>query len=153
MTLPFRPIDPAETPVAFAPGRSGTPTPVTRLRDGRVARGVSFDHITGLATFTTIGEGGVFGEGVVRWDEIGTALSHDLTRRLTIVDGDPLSAEATIEQSYTMLRDDWVIRIDTSLVMTGDAENFRLTGTLKAYEGDELAATRSWSETIPRVHV
>ncbi|MCW6510475.1 CocE/NonD family hydrolase [Lichenifustis flavocetrariae] len=152
-SLPVRPIDAAETPVAFAPGRSGPATPGTRLRDGRMARGVSFDHIAGKTTFTTIGEGGLFGEGVVCWDDIGTALSHDLTRRLTIVDGDPFSAEATIEQSYTMLRDDWAIRIDTSLVMTGDAENFRLTGTLKAYEGDTLAATRSWSETIPRVHV
>ena len=154
LTLPVRPAVPAEAPVALAPGRAGTPTPRTLLREGRITRNVSFDGITGKATFTTVGEGGLFGEGVGQWDDIGTVVSHDLTRRLTIGADDPDSAEANIEQSYSLLRDDgWAVRIETEVTLTGDREAFRITGSLKAFEGDDLVTTRSWSETIPREHV
>ena len=154
LTLPVRPDVPDETPIALPPGRAGTPTPRTLLREGRITRGVSFDHVTGKAVFTTVGEGGLFGEGVGSWDDIGTTISHDLTRRLTVGADDPDSAEATIDQVYAMLRDDgWAVRIETHVTMTGDRNTFSLCGTLKAFEGDALVATRTWSEAIPRVHV
>ena len=154
LALPVRPAVPDEAPVTFALGRGGTPTPRTLLREGHIRRSVSFDHVTGKATFTTVGEGGLFGEGVGLWDDIGTTVSHDLTRRLTIGPDDPDSAEATIAQSYAMLRDDgWAIRIETQVTLTGSREAFAIVGALKAFEGDALVATRSWSETIPRLYV
>ena len=154
LTLPVRPAAENEAPITLAPGRAGTPTPRTLFREGRITRGVSFDGITGKATFTTVGEGGLFGEGVGQWDDIGTVVSHDLTRRLTIGADDPDSADSSIEQTYSLLRDDgWAVRIETEVTLTGDREAFRIAGSLKAFEGDALVSTRTWSETIPRVHV
>lgn len=153
LVLPWRPDMPDDVLPNFAPGRSGPAAPRTLVREGRISRGVSFDHVTGVATFTTVGEGGLFGEGVGRWDDIGTVVSHDLTRRLKIGVDDPASAEATIEQTYTLLRDGWNIRIETQAKLTGDDDAFRLEGLVRAFEAGTLVATRSWSETIPREHV
>ncbi len=154
LTLPVRPAIPGEAPITLPPGRAGAPTPRVLLRDGRITRSVTFDHVTGKVTFTTVGEGGLFGEGVGLWADIGTAISHDLTRRLTIGADDPDSAESLIEQTYSLLRDDgWAIRIETRVVLGGDRDAFRLSGTLKAFDGDTIVATRTWDEAIPRVHV
>ncbi|MDX7952916.1 CocE/NonD family hydrolase [Lichenihabitans sp. Uapishka_5] len=154
LVLPVRPDRPGEPPLTLPPGRGGAPTPRTLLREGRITRGVSFDQVTGKAVSTTVGEGGLFGEGVGIWDDIGTTVSHDLTRRLSVAADDPDSAEATIDQVYSMLREDgWAIRIETRVTLAGDRDAFRLNATLKAFEGDAEVATRTWSETIPRLHV
>ncbi len=150
LTLPVRS---AGDDATFPPSRHGPPAPQTRVREGRMERHVSHDLIAGTVTTVTRGEGGLFGEGVVRWDEIGTALSHDLTRTLTIGTDDPLSAEARIEQRYTMERPGWSIAIETEAVMTGTADAFRLTGTLRVFDGGDLVAERRWDESIARRNV
>ncbi len=137
-----------EALVRFDPPRHGPPAPATRLAESRMARRVSFDLIAGTATVVTEGLGGLFGEGVVRWDEIGTEVAHDLTRTLTI-GTDPLSAETRIVQRYAMGREGWRIRIETETAMTGDAEHFTMTGELRAYENEELGARASVERADP----
>ena len=150
LTLPVR-LARDETPVVFGAPQHGPPTPQTKVADGRSERQVSVDLLTGTATYVTIGEGGLFGEGVIRWDEIGTTLSHDLTRRLSVSADDPLSATSTVEQTYRMLRDGFGdIRIETVMRLGADGENFTLTGSLEAYEGDALVRRRDWREVIRR---
>ena len=151
LTLPSRLPDGADA--GFPPPRHGPPAPQTRVREGRMERRTTHDLIAGTVTTVTRGEGGLFGEGVVRWDEIGTLLSHDLTRTLTIGTDDPFSAEAKIEQRYTMERPGWSIAIETEAVMTGTADAFRLTGTLRVFDGGDLVAERRWDESIARRHV
>ena len=147
LRLPVREGGAAE--VAFAAPRHGPATPATRIAEGRAARRVTFDLLGETATVMTEGEGGLFGEGVMRWDAIGTDLSHDLTRTLT-VGTDPLSAETRISQRYAMGREGWRIRIETETALSGDAEAFTLTGELRAYENDTLVRTRTWRERVPR---
>ncbi len=149
LMIPVRTPADADIPVSFAPPRHGPAAPTTRLADGRAARRVTLDLLGETATFVTEGEGGLFGEGVTRFDAIGTALSHDLTRTLT-VGRDPLSAETRIVQRYAMGRDGWRIRIETETAMRGDAEAFTIEGELRAYEDDALVRTRTWSERLPR---
>ncbi|HEX4767576.1 MAG TPA: CocE/NonD family hydrolase [Lichenihabitans sp.] len=151
LTLPVRPAGGEDA--AFPPPRHGPTAPQTRVRESRMERRVSHDLIARTVTTVTRGEGGLFGEGVVRWDGIGTTLSHDLTRTLTIGADDPFSAEARIEQRYTMERPGWSIAIETEAVMTGTVEAFRLTGTLRAFEDGDLVAERHWDESIMRRHV
>ncbi len=134
---------------AFAASRHGPAAPTTRLAESRAARRVTFDLLEDTATVVTEGEGGLFGEGVTRFDEIGTELSHDLTRHLT-VGRDPLSAETRMVQRYAMGRDGWRIRIETETAMRGDATHFTIEGELRAYENDALVRTRHWRERIPR---
>ncbi|MNY63488.1 hypothetical protein D3C86_2004540 [compost metagenome] len=94
--------------------------------------------------------GGLFGEGVLRFDDIDTELSHSLRRELTIRDGDPLSAKYVLTQTYEIGRDGWRIKIESRTEMRSDRENFYLTGELSALENGSLVKTRKWDERYKR---
>ena len=148
--LPVRMARADEPPIVFAPRAAAADAPKTSLSTGRVERRVSFDLGAGVSTYETIAEGGLFGEGAYRFDEIDTEVSHNLTRRLAIAADDPLSARYALEQSYEMGREGWRIRIETRLEMRATATHFRLEARLDAYENDELAHSRTFAETIAR---
>ncbi len=135
--------------VHFAPPRHGPAAPTTRLAEGGASRRVTVDPVGGTATVVSDAVGGLFGEGALRFDAIGTEVSHDLTRTMTI-GRDPLAAETRIVQRYAMGRDGWRIRVETETAMRGDAECFIIEGELRAYEGDALVRTRMWCERVPR---
>ncbi len=153
LTLPLRPAQPGEAPVAFAAPRPGPAAPQTRVAEGRMERRSSLDLLTGVATAVTLGEGGLFGEGVVRWDATGTTLSHDLTRTLTVAADDPLTARSTLEQRYAMGRDGWRIVIETTTALSADADGFRIAGTIRVSENGVPVRSRAWDERVPRDHV
>jgi putative CocE/NonD family hydrolase len=148
--LPVRPQTASEAEVAFEPPAHGPFAPVTQLSESRLERHVTLDSLTGEASYVTVGEGGLFGEGVQRFDEIDMLVDHGLTRRLTVSADDPLSARSVITQYYEMGRDGWRIRIETEAEMTGTAEAFRLTGAVRAYENGALVAERGWDEDFTR---
>jgi putative CocE/NonD family hydrolase len=139
--------------VTFQPPAHGPFAPVTQVSQSRLARHLTLDSLTGVATYVTAGEGGLFGEGVLRFDEIDTLVDHGLTRRLTVSADDPLSARSVITQSYEMGREGWRIRIETEAEMTGAAETFRLTGAVRVYENGALVVERGWDETFARDHL
>jgi putative CocE/NonD family hydrolase len=150
LVLPVRLPRAEDGLVRFEPPIAGPPAPFTRVSPGRATRETRFDWLTGESTYTSVGEGGLFGEGVVRFDEIGTTINHSLRRQLTIEKDDPLSASYEITQSYDLRRDDWDIRIETTTQMTATARQFRLSGTLKALQQGKTVASRAWSEEIDR---
>ncbi len=57
-------------------------TPMTTLSPGRVDREIHYDLLTDTWTSITNGVGGVFGEGIYRFDDIGTVVEHNLKREL-----------------------------------------------------------------------
>ena len=138
------------SPVAFPPPAHGPPTPVTQLDPGLVRRHSTQDHVTGEHTYVTEAVGGVFGEGVLRFDDIGTQVAHSLKRELTIQDDDPLSARYVLTQTFEMRREGWRTRIDVTATMRSDRDTFYLTGVLNAFEGDTLVRSRTWERAIPR---
>ena len=148
--LPVRRPDASDVAIGFEPPLRGPPAPVSKTGAGRMERIVTFDLMTGTSTYVTIGEGGLFGEGAHRFDEIDSTVSHDLKRTFTIGGSDPLTARYDLEQRYDLGREGWRIRIETQTSMRADATHFRLRGSVKAYENDALAASREWDETIPR---
>lgn len=150
LTLPVRPCDLREAAIRFEPAVSGPPAPRTRVSPGRSEREATFDLVSGLGRYRTVGEGGLFGEGVMRFDETGTVLSHMLTRDFTILADDPLSATSRIEQTYEMGREGWDIRIETVTELGATSTAFRMTGRLEAYENDRLVTAREWHEEFPR---
>ena len=133
----------------FDPPRHGPAAPTTVLAGSKTSRRVTLDPVAETATVVTEAEGGLFGEGALRFDDIGTELSHDLTRTMT-VGRDPLAAETRVVQRYGMGRDGWRIRIETETAMRGDAEAFTIEGELRAFENGALVKTRRWRERIPR---
>ncbi|GAB0116722.1 CocE/NonD family hydrolase [Acidisoma sp. 7E03] len=139
-----------EAPLALPPPAHGPSAPVTKLADSRATRRVSLDSLTGTATYETIGEGGLFGEGVERFDDIDLSVDHALSRRLTVQADDPFSARSAITQSFELGRDGWRIRIETETEMTGTATQFRMTGKLRAFENGVRVAERDWDERFPR---
>ncbi|OCJ08056.1 peptidase S15 [Rhizobium sp. AC44/96] len=150
LELPIRPADQAEKAVAFEAPAHGPFTPITQLDPGSVRRWTAQDHVTGETTYVTEGIGGLFGEGILRFDDIGTQLSHSLKRELTIRDDDPLSALYVLTQTYEMGREGWMITIDSRTEMRSDATNFYISGTLEAKENGKSVTTRTWDQTIPR---
>ena len=150
LTLPVRPLDPREAAIRFEPPVRGNPAPVTKLAEGRFTRTAALDLMTGVATYVTHGEGGLFGEGVHRFDEIDTTIAHDLRRELTIGADDPLTARYQLTQNYELGREGWRIGIETLTSMHASASDFVLRGSVRAYENGALAASRDWDETIPR---
>ncbi|AEM42697.1 CocE/NonD family hydrolase [Ketogulonicigenium vulgare] len=136
--------------VAFDAPAHGPAVPITQVDPGMTARSFSFDAITGLATYVTEGRGGLFGEGVVRFDEIGTTIAHNLRRELTIDPRDPLSARYVLRQSYDLGREGWQTRSEITTEMTCDLENFYIAGALVAFENGTEVARRTWHETIAR---
>jgi uncharacterized protein len=115
-----------------------------------MTRRAALDLLTGVATYVTHGEGGLFGEGAHRFDEIDTTIAHDLERELTIGAEDPLTARYRLTQTYELGRENWRIRIETSVSMRATMTDFHLQGAVRAYENGALATSRDFEETIPR---
>jgi putative CocE/NonD family hydrolase len=139
-----------EGAVEFPPPAHGPLTPVVKLDPGSVRRYTSQDHVSGETLYVTEGIGGVFGEGILRFSEIGTEVAHNLKRELRIRDDDPLSAQYELTQSYEMGRDGWRTRVEIRARMTGDRTHFHLSCELTAYEGAERVARRQWNEVFAR---
>lgn len=150
LELPVRPLDQAEKTITFETPAHGPLTPITQLDPGSVRRWTMQDHVTGETTYVTEGIGGLFGEGVLRFDDIGTQLSHSLKRELTILDDDPLSARYVLTQTYAMGREGWMIDIATRTMMKCDSVNFYISGVLETKENGISIATRHWDQTIAR---
>ncbi|ALN74668.1 CocE/NonD family hydrolase [Aureimonas sp. AU20] len=152
LELPRRERDDDVSPT-FPPPERGSATPTTQLDPGSVRRWSTQDHVTGETLYVTEGVGGLFGEGVLRFDEIGTELSHALRRELTIRDDDPLSARYVLTQSYEMGREGWRTRTETRCELTSDRETFHLTGQHVAFENGQEVHRRDWDERIARDHL
>ncbi|MGO9804606.1 MAG: CocE/NonD family hydrolase [Steroidobacteraceae bacterium] len=136
--------------IAFQPPVHGPRTPVTVVDPGVVRRFTLQDHVTGETAYVTEGIGGVFGEGVLRFDAVDVQIAHGLKRELTIRDDDPLSARYVLTQSYEMGREGWRTLVNTRAQMRSDRSTFYLSATLTARLNGELVAERQWDVAIPR---
>lgn len=150
---------PVRTEPAGAPAPSPVPEPakraakrrVTRVRDGSMERSIHTDLTTGDVTQRFFLDGGVFGPvGDMRLDEIGTVLSDISDRRYTIRADDPLSARATMEQTASFTRDDWVAKIHCFAEQTATKTEFHLLSRVSCWSGDELIFEREETHIIPR---
>lgn len=134
----------------FEPPAHGPACPMTMIRPAKLERHVTTDYLTGEVTYVTNGEGGLFGEGVLRFDEIGTVLSHSLRRELTIHPDDPTSARYKLHQVYEMGREGWQTVSVLDSEMTSDTESFFLKARMSVTLNGEEVFAKDWSETIPR---
>jgi putative CocE/NonD family hydrolase len=150
LLLPVRAARADDGGKPFADPEAAPHARTTKLSEGRIVRRYSYDPVQERALYLTDADGGVFGEGMMRFDEIGTAQDHALKRELSIGPHDPLSASYRLTSSYVMQRPGWDIRIQILCTMTCDAETFFLAGEMEAFEGDRSFVRRTWREEIPR---
>ena len=148
--LPVRPASSDDTKVKFLSPESAPDAPVSIVRNGHAERTVELDLLNRSATYRTVGEGGVFGEGVRRFDETGTSLSHDLTRELTISADDPLCARYVITQAYEMGRPGWMTRSETKMELTATMDEFHVKARTEIFENGTSRLVREWDDKIAR---
>ncbi|NDR58831.1 CocE/NonD family hydrolase [Aliiruegeria sabulilitoris] len=148
LRLPVR--DGGDSYPGFEPAVQGPSCPVTMLRPAETERRVSTDFLTGEVTYVTEGRGGIFGEGVLQFDEIGTSLSHNLRRELRIHPDDPLSACFKLHQEYEMGREGWFSASVLDAEMTCDAETFFLEARMRVTLNGEDVMEREWDEELAR---
>lgn len=129
---------------------SASLTPITILQEGRVDRSISYDILSDTWTCITDGVGGVFGEGIYRFDEIDVTVEHNLKRELTLSNTNPLSAQYKIYQKMKIGRDGWWIDANITITKTSDQENFRIVGEMDIKENDNFAFHKKWDQKIER---
>ena len=150
LDLPVRAPQAGDGARPFAEPESAPLTPVSKVAEGRLYRATAHDLISGIVTYVTDGEGGVFGEGILRFDDIDTIVNHAIRRELHIHPEDPLSARYRIKQAHDLKRDGWDIHVETDTLMTCTKDTFILTGKLDAFENGQRVASRDWRETFKR---
>jgi hypothetical protein len=96
----------------------------------------------------------VFGDwGKFRLDDIDLEMAHVFERIYRIRPEDPISAHASMTQSYEMGRGAWQVRIDAGAEMTSSAVTFELRAWLEAFEGTSSVFRREWHSSTPRKHI
>jgi len=67
-----------------------------------------------------------------------------------IVDGDPRSATTRSERQIAIERGDWRTRVETVSTMSATTDDYVVTNTLEAYEGDTRVFAKTWHLVVPR---
>jgi uncharacterized protein len=90
------------------------------------------------------------GPGVVRINRLGLELGGEREFRSGLANEDPISTFVEMNQTQTMARDDWRIRIQTFMRISCTTDAYMLQATLRAWEGDNEVCDRQWDVTVPR---
>ena len=130
--------------------QSAAPTPATWLSEGKVDRTISYDILGDTWTCITDGVGGVFGEGIYRFDDIDVTVEHNLKRELKLCNADPLSAFYTITQNLRLGREGWWTNSDIAVTQNSDLENFYIKGEMTTTLNDEVVFTKKWDYKVKR---
>ena len=146
LVLPVR--EPRESDAAlpeFPEPEAAKPTPHTADIPYQRGRNIRFDAETGELTVDVIKDRG-------RFHVEGPDLTYSGAGRdcIRIVGEDPLSARHEASYRITLEREGWNVRTETHSVMTCTREDFLISATLDAYEGDTRVFTRSWDGRVPR---
>ncbi len=71
----------------------------------------------------------------------------------SIGEDDPVTASMTTARVVRGERGDWRPRTETGIAFSCDRDNFRITASLDAFEGERQVCKRRWDEKIPRDHM
>ncbi len=146
LVLPVRPPRPEDAALApIAPPETAPPLPVETLRPGANSVTSRTDAIQSLL------------ESTVRTDHghhhlVGNGVDYEsiAANTFTIVEGAPLTATARSDRMIALGQGEMRIRIETMSMMTSDANDFRVTNVLAAYEGNVQVFTNARTFTVPR---
>jgi predicted acyl esterase len=145
LDLPVLADEAALRPVRFETAVKAEAGSVTAKAPARQLRGLETDITTERTTLTALGD-----DGCYVLDEIGTEITSWRKKEYSVTEGDPASCATVITSHHAFERPDWRARVESAIAITCDQANFRVTGTVKAYDGDELFMTRDYDEIISR---
>ena len=146
LVLPVRAPRPEDADLApFAPPETAPPLAVETLRTGSTAVTTRTDAITGLLETTVRTDQGhlyLIGNGV--------HLETIAVNGYSIVEGEPLSAAARSDRIIRIEQGEMRVRIETTSTMTSDANAFRVSNLLNAYDDNVQVYTKASTFTVPR---
>jgi putative CocE/NonD family hydrolase len=144
LSLPVR-APRADTLPPLGPPETADPLPFEWLRHRNPRQEVRHEDATGAVEFT-------ISRDFFAAKRLPSGLEyhdHDPVR-LSIVEGDPLSARVECDRTIRIERGNWRTRIEVRCVMTADADDFHVSSLVDAYEGDTHVHARSFNHRIPR---
>jgi uncharacterized protein len=149
LCLPIRPAGQLDdTLAAFGEPEGAPPLEFESLRPEASTRTITRDPATGSLQMLDRTD-----EGRNLLKPSGILYDSVITNTYSITEGQPLSARVQCDRKIEISRDTWQTRVETTSVMTSDAEYFHLTNVLDAYEGPVRVFTKSWSRKIRREEV
>jgi putative CocE/NonD family hydrolase len=150
LVLPVRPARAEDAAIDFPEPEEPPPYPSTVLRQDTGQRVVSHDLATGRSELRFDWDMG----GRVLLEETGTELDYSSTATYSIVEGDPLSARADVDNGVGLRRgDEWDTHCRATGTMTSTATHFHVSAGLEAFERGRRVFVRTWSFELPRDHV
>lgn len=121
------------------------PHPVTRLTEPEQAWNVSRSLVDYHSALDIVKD-----RGMQRYEENGIEVGLRACEKYTSVADDFTSPSARSAWTMRFSRPGWDIRVETSTVLTANADAFIVDATLDGYEGGRRVFSRTWNETVPR---
>lgn len=134
-----RPFDGPETTPEIPTTRRGTPDHRWEVRR---------DLVDTRSSLEIVKDG-----GILRFEDIGLDVGRRAHEHYESVADDFTSVRGETSWTMRFAREGWDTRTETHTSLECTETEFRVYGTLDAFEGGERIFSRQWSETIPRDHV
>jgi putative CocE/NonD family hydrolase len=148
VTLPVRP-----------PERAEQPPPIAILRgrvEQRVSAGTASSAAAGGSTQARPDADGRVNiekhtsTGPRTLEEVGTTITATARKHASIREGDPTSAVWRMESTTVRARGAWNTRIETAFELTSTPEEFHVTESVRALEGEAVVHEQRWDNRVRR---
>ena len=91
-----------------------------------------------------------FDRGAFRLHDVDVLYDYSGKMVYRLVGEDPLSADMEFTQTQRLDRDNWKVRTETRARLTSTHEDFLLSASVDAFEGDTRVFARVWNSRVPR---
>jgi len=151
LRLPVRPPSPEDDLLApFGPPLLAQAGKTAILKPETFRRESFRDPATGEAVYKYEGTGGDLAGDLVRFEDIGMEAGYHRADEYRIKDDDPLSARIVFNQTATLKRGDWDVRMELRTELTSTRTHFKISADLKTFENGKPFENRQWNVSIPR---
>ena len=144
--LPVRPRRGGPKLAPFLSAEEGPPMSATILSAGASENRVSRDVLSGRVE--VLSERG--GDKVLIEEHGLEAGRRKTVERMSITEGDPLSAETEMTVGNQVKRDGFDVEVKARTHLTSTEDDFLLTADLDVYESKSRVLSKRWSVAIPR---
>jgi hypothetical protein len=131
--------------VKFAPPEQGPPMAKTVVEPPTSVRVIERDVVTGAVTVRAEEN-----EGRAVITDTGVELGRWVQERLTITEGDPLSAETEMGSVFSYAKGAWQTKVEGRCRLRATPTEWLLSADLDAWEGDAKIFSRHLDVPIPR---
>jgi uncharacterized protein len=146
LTLPIRTPQPEDFTLAdFGEAEWSSPLAIEELRAPSRSRSDRYDRVSRKSEFVFSMD-----SGRIRFLDNGLEYEESHTDHHQIVSGAPLSASAECKWKIEIARGEWQTCIHASSKLTADTDQFLVTSSVEAYEGQVRVFAKTQTRSVPR---